>query len=82
MRRDAPDSTPSQARNISAALDGGNGPTFGYQTSAPDRDAVFAGAGVTAQFGRNWNAFFFYNIDFGRQDYLGNYISGGLTWKF
>lgn len=69
-------------RNIGAALDGGAGPGFGYQTSAPDRDAVFAGAGVAARFGEDWNAFFSYNTDFGRQDYLGHSISGGLGWKF
>jgi outer membrane autotransporter protein len=69
-------------RNISSALDGGSGPTFGYETSAPARDSVFAGAGVSAQFGQSWNAFFFYNADFGRQDYTGHMISGGVTWKF
>lgn len=69
-------------RNISSALDGGSGSTFGYETSAPARDSVFAGAGISAQFGKNWNAFLYYNIDFGRQDYLGNSVSGGLGWKF
>jgi outer membrane autotransporter protein len=69
-------------RNISSALDGGAGPTFGFETSAPARDSCFAGAGLSVQLGRNWNAFAYYNIDFGRQDYLGNYVSGGLTWKF
>ncbi len=69
-------------RNISSSLDGGSGPTFGYETSTPARDSVFAGAGVSAQFGDRWNAFFYYNVDFGRQDYLGNSISGGLNWKF
>jgi fibronectin-binding autotransporter adhesin len=69
-------------RNISSALDGGSGPTFGYETSAPARDSVFAGAGVSAQFGERWNAFFYWNVDFGRQDYFGNSISGGLNWKF
>lgn len=69
-------------RNISSALDGGAGPTFGYETSAPARDSVFAGAGVSAQFGERWNAFVYWNVDFGRQDYLGNSVSGGLNWKF
>ena len=69
-------------RNISSSLDGGAGPSFGYETSTPARDSVFAGAGLTAQFGPNWNAFFFYNADFGRQDYLGHYVSGGLGIKF
>ena len=69
-------------RNISSALDGGAGPTFGYETAAPGRDSVFAGAGVSAQFGDRWNAFFYYNADFGRQDYIGHMISGGLGWSF
>ncbi len=69
-------------RNIGAALDGGNGPAFGYETSAPARDSVFAGAGVSAQFGDRWNAYFYYNADFGRQDFVSNMISGGLGWKF
>jgi fibronectin-binding autotransporter adhesin len=69
-------------RNISSALDGGSGPTFGYETSAPARDSVFAGAGVSAQFGERWNAFFYWNVDFGRQTYFGNSVSGGLNWKF
>jgi hypothetical protein len=43
---------------------------------------VFAGAGLNAQFGERWNAFFYWNVDFGRQDYFGNSISGGLNWKF
>jgi hypothetical protein len=43
---------------------------------------VFAGAGVSAQFGERWNAFFYWNVDFGRQDYFGNSVSGGLNWKF
>jgi fibronectin-binding autotransporter adhesin len=69
-------------RNINSALDGGSGPTFGYETSAPARDSVFAGAGVSAQFGERWNAFLYWNVDFGRQDYFGNSVSGGLNWKF
>jgi hypothetical protein len=41
------------ARNISASLDDGSGAAFGYETTDPYRDSVFAGAGVTAQFGKN-----------------------------
>jgi outer membrane autotransporter protein len=70
------------SRNIGASLNGGGGPSFGYTTSAPDRDAVFAGAGLSAQFGPNWNAYFYYNADFGRQDYIGHSISTGLNFKF
>ena len=68
--------------NIGASLNGGGGPSFDYSTSAPDRDAVFAGAGLSAQFGSNWNAYFYYNADFGRQDYISHSISTGLNFKF
>lgn len=67
---------------IGASLDGGAGAAFDYTTSAPGRDSLFAGAGVSAQFGRDWNAFVYYNTDFGRQDYLSQMISTGLGWKF
>ena len=69
-------------RTIGASLDGGAGSSFDYLTAAPGRDAVYAGAGVTAQFGPNWNANLFYNADFGRQDYISHMVSGGLTWEF
>lgn len=58
------------------------GPAFGYETSSPARDSVFAGAGISAQFGDRWTGFLYYNVDFGRQDYFGNSVSGGLDWKF
>lgn len=70
------------SRNIGASLNGGDGADFGYQTSNPDRDSVFAGAGVSAQFGDRWSAFCFYNADFGRQDYLAHMITVGAGWKF
>ncbi len=37
---------------------------------------------MSGQFGRGWNAFVYYNTDFGRQDYLRQMISTGLGWKF
>ena len=46
------------------------------------RGAVFAGAGSIGQFGPNWNAYFYYNADFGRQDYVSHAISTGLNFKF
>ena len=67
---------------INSSLDGGAGPSFGYSTSAPARDAVFAGAGITAQFGERWNATLYYNADFGRQDYISHSVSAGLNFKF
>ncbi len=71
------------SRNIDASLDSGNIPGFGYQTTGPGgRDSVYAGAGIIAQIGQNWNAYFYYNADFGRQDYLSHAISGGLNFTF
>jgi len=69
-------------RNIASSLDGGSGPGFGYETSAPARDSVFAGAGISARFGDRWDAYVYYNADFGRQDYLSHIISAGLGFKF
>ncbi len=69
-------------RVIGATLDGGNGAGFDYLTSAPDRDSVYTGAGISAQFGDRWNASFYYNADFGRQDYIGHAISATLGLDF
>jgi outer membrane autotransporter protein len=70
------------SRTIDASLDGGNILGFGFETSAPERDSVFAGAGVIAQLGQNWNASCYYNVDFGRQNYIAQMVSVGLQWKF
>ncbi|MDX2080951.1 MAG: autotransporter domain-containing protein [Terrimicrobiaceae bacterium] len=72
----------NSSRTLQSALDGGTGDSFGYRVSAPGQDSVFAGAGVSAQIGESWNASVFYNVDFGRQDYLAHLISAGLAWKF
>ncbi len=69
-------------RTIGAALDGGSGAGFNYQTTAPGRDSMNAGVGVTAQIGDHWNANVYYNANFGRQDFLSNVISCGLGVKF
>lgn len=72
----------NNSRNMSSALDGGMGPTFGYETSSPARDSVFAGAGVSAQFGNRWSGFMYYNIDAGRRDFLGHMVSGGVGLRW
>jgi outer membrane autotransporter protein len=69
-------------RNISASLDGGNGAAFDFETSDPYRNSVFAGAGVTAQFGKNLSGSVFYNINFGSQTYQSNMVSAGLNFSF
>ena len=70
------------SRPIDATLAGGKGPSFSGWTDSPSRSSAFAGAGVSAQFGANWNASLFYNVDFGRQTYLANMISASLGLKF
>ena len=72
----------NNARNINASLDGGNGSAFDFETGDPYRNSVFAGAGVTAQFGERWNASLFYNVNFGSQTYQSNMISAGLNFSF
>lgn len=69
-------------RAIGATLDGGSGPGFNYMTAEPYRDSVFCGAGVTTQFGENLTASAYWNIDFGRPDYIGQAVSLNLGWKF
>lgn len=70
------------SRNMDASLDSGSVAGFGFNTSAPERDSVFAGAGVIAQLGSDWNASCYYNVDFGRQNYIAQMVSVGLEWKF
>ena len=70
------------AESFDATLNGGSGSTFNYSPSNPGKDSVFAGAGVNAYFGDRWSASFYYNADFGRQDYVSHMISGGVNWKF
>jgi outer membrane autotransporter protein len=72
----------NNARNINASLDGGNGASFDYETTDPYRNSVFAGAGVTAQFGKNLTGSVFYNINFGSQTYQNNMVSAGLNFSF
>lgn len=68
--------------SINAALDGGSGAPFDYTTSAPARDAAWAGVGLTLQIGERWNANVWYNSSFGRNDYTSQSISGGLGIRF
>ena len=72
----------NNARNIGARLDGGNGAGFDFKTTDPYRDSVFAGAGVTAQFGKNLSGSIFYNANFGSQTYQSGMVSFGLNLSF
>ena len=72
----------NNGQNVSASLDGGNGASFNYETTAAYRDSAFAGAGVTAQFGKNVSGSVFYNVNFGSQTYQSNMVSVGLNLGF
>jgi len=67
---------------LGASLDGGAGPGFDYMTTVPGRDSVFAGAGVSANFSKDFSVYLNYNTSFGRQDYISQMVSTGLNWKF
>ena len=78
----AGDQVEAARKRLGAALDGGNGESFDFKTTDPYRDSVFAGAGVTAQFGKNLSGSVFYNINFGSQTYQSNMVSAGLNFSF
>jgi len=67
---------------LGASLDGGAGPGFDYMTTVPGRDSVFAGAGLSANFSKDFSVYLNYNTSFGRQDYISQMVSTGLNWKF
>jgi outer membrane autotransporter protein len=69
-------------RNISSSLDGGSGASFDYETSAPYRNSVFGGVGISAKFADRWSASVFYNVNFGAEGYTNNIISTSLGFSF
>ncbi|MEN9468779.1 MAG: hypothetical protein RL630_512 [Verrucomicrobiota bacterium] len=69
-------------RTIDAALDGGAGAAFAYETANPGRDSVFAGLGVGVRLGRDWTASAFYNVNFGNPDFTSNIVSLSLGVSF
>jgi outer membrane autotransporter protein len=68
--------------NFSSQLDGGKGAAFDTSTVSPNRDSVFAGAGVSVRVGDRWNANVFYNANFGQQDNISHMISIGAGLRF
>ena len=72
----------NNASTITSSLDGGSGPSFGYETSAAYRDSIFGGVGVTAKFGEQWSGSLFYNVNFGNNDFTNNIISADLNFSF
>ncbi len=72
----------NEPRNINSALEGGSGPSFDYETSAPYSNSVFGGAGISAKVGDRWSASVFYNVNFGAEGYTNNIISTSLGFSF
>lgn len=69
-------------RTIDAALDGGSGASIGFETENPNRDSVFAGAGLGLRIGSAWSASAFYNVNFGNPDFTNNIVSLALGVSF
>ena len=67
---------------ISAALDSGFGPAFTHETSGPDEDSVYLGAGVGFQIGANFYGNIYYNADLGRNGQDSHTVSISGTWRF
>ncbi len=65
-----------------AALAGGSGPGFSYQTGAPSRDALFTGIGLNARFGERWDVNLNYDADLGRGDTFSHSVSAGVKVSF
>ena len=68
--------------NINAALDGGSGASFGYETANPYSNSAFGGVGVTAKLGDRWSGSVFYNVNFGSENYNNNIISTMFNFAF
>ncbi len=71
-----------KSETFGSSLDGGNGPSLTTSTTAPARDALYAGAGVNLQLGPQWSANLYYNVDIGSGDFKSQMVSGGVTLKF
>ncbi|MCF6314583.1 MAG: autotransporter domain-containing protein, partial [Verrucomicrobiales bacterium] len=71
-----------ESSDIGASLDAGKAASFGYNTEALGQDSILTGAGVSANFGRDWSAYLYYNTNFARRNYLSHSVSTGLEWKF
>jgi T5SS/PEP-CTERM-associated repeat protein/autotransporter-associated beta strand protein len=56
---------------------GGTSPTFSNWSTAPIRDFLYTGVGVTVDIGKRWNTSFFYNAVAGNQ----NLTSQNIFWS-
>ncbi|WP_170157520.1 autotransporter domain-containing protein [Roseimicrobium gellanilyticum] len=67
---------------ISSALDSGFGPDFTHETSGPDEDSIYIGAGIGFQIGARFYGNIYYNVDLGRHDEENHTVSISATLKF
>ena len=67
---------------INSSFSGGNGQTFGNTSSAPLRDTLYTGIGMTVEFNKTWNSSFFYNSAAGNRDVVSQNIFWSLGMKF
>lgn len=72
----------NNSRMINAALDGGAGPGFDFQTDPGDRNSLFVGGGVVMQFSKRTSGYLYYNSDVGRGNYTGHMVSGGMEFRW
>ena len=73
---------PDQPRGVVRFGVFASGPSFDYETSAPNRNSVFGGAGISANFADRWSASVFYNVNFGGEGYTTNIIITSLGFSF
>jgi hypothetical protein len=68
--------------SINSTLDYGRSPSFANTSSAPLRDTLYTGIGVTLEFAKRWDTSFFYNAAAGNQDLMSQNIFWSLGVKF
>ena len=69
--------------NINAAFfEAGPRVPFSYATEAPQRDYLYAGAGLSAQLGDRWEAYLSYSAAAAATDLISNNIFLGLQFNF
>ncbi len=69
-------------QDYTARLDGGQSASFAYRTSAPARDSMQAGGGLTARFGPRWSASAYYQAGFGNGDVVNHNVSASVGVEF
>jgi len=71
-----------QDGTMNAALNGGNGASFAYAVSTPERDALFASVGLGMLWGDRFTTSLYYNASLGRRDANQHSITLMAQWRF